>query len=45
MSAAGQRERLAAVITDLWAEDPTVDLPLMAVRRFNETAPKMRRGS
>ncbi|MGO4670718.1 hypothetical protein [Bosea sp. 2RAB26] len=37
-SAPGQRERLAAIIAELWSSDQTVDLALMAVRQFDATA-------
>ena len=38
LSAAGQRERLAAIITELWSEDPTIDLARSAVQRFDVCA-------
>ncbi|WP_069883041.1 hypothetical protein [Bosea sp. BIWAKO-01] len=41
LSAPGQRERLAAVITELWSEDPTIDLKRRAVQRFQEIALKI----
>lgn len=40
LSAPGQRERLAAIVAELWA-DQTLDLAVLAVRRFNETAAKV----
>lgn len=45
VSAPAQRERLAAIITEFWAEGPTVDLALMADRRFNKTTPEEQRDS
>lgn len=35
-----QRERLASIIAELWRADPSVDLAVLAVRRFDETASK-----
>ncbi|KFC64692.1 hypothetical protein FG93_05288 [Bosea sp. LC85] len=40
LSAPGQRERLAAIVAELWADHP-LDLAAAAVRRFNETAAKL----
>ena len=40
LSAPGQRELLAAIVAELWA-DQTLDLAVMAVRRFYETAVKV----
>lgn len=35
-----QRERLASIIAELWRADPSVDLAVLAVQRFDETASK-----